>query len=67
ARAAFLEGLDALSRQVGVALHPGAGAPTMASAKKLAQRFDARIFAEHILPQVAKLHFKTTQQVLTMR
>ncbi|MEB3207230.1 MAG: ribonuclease HIII, partial [Vampirovibrionales bacterium] len=42
ARAAFLEGLDALSRQVGVALHPGAGAPTMASAKKLAQRFDAR-------------------------
>jgi ribonuclease HIII len=67
ARAAFLDGIEALSRRVGVSLHPGAGGPTMASAQRLARAYDARVLSEQILPQVAKLHFKTTQQVLAMR
>jgi len=58
ARAAYLRGLHSLSRRVGVKLHPGAGPPTLASARAFV--------AEHgkaALGEVAKVHFATTEQI----
>lgn len=58
ARAAFLRGLEALSRRVGMALPRGATHVLPAG---------RRVYAQGGLPllgQVAKLHFKTTRQVV---
>lgn len=58
ARGAFLRGLSSLSRRYGLALRAGAGQPTLASARAFIERH-----GKGELRQVAKLHFKTTDQV----
>ena len=58
ARGAFLRGLASLSRKYGVQLRAGAGQPTLASARTFIDRH-----GKGELGQVAKLHFKTTDQV----
>ena len=58
ARAEFVRRLEQLSRSFGVDLHKGAGPPVLTSGR--------RFVAQHgraALAQVAKLHFKTTQQI----
>lgn len=59
ARARFLDGLDRLSRDAGVRLLKGASDPRIVEAARevVARHGDAG------LAKVAKLHFKTTQQV----
>jgi ribonuclease HIII len=57
ARAEFLNRLAALSKNFGVNLHPGAGAPTDLSAKEF-----LKVNGKDKLGQVAKLHFKNTQK-----
>lgn len=59
ARAGFLEGLADCGKQVGHLLPKGAGAPVLAAAKELVS-----IKGIEALPKCAKLHFKTTQEVL---
>ena len=59
ARAAFLEGLDDLSRTVGMTLPKGASQIVVEAARKL-----VRQQGEEILKTVAKLHFKTRNEVL---
>lgn len=59
ARAAFLEGLEELSRTLSFTLPKGAAAHVTTAAKQLVERH-----GKEVLSDVAKLHFKTTQQVL---
>jgi ribonuclease HIII len=58
ARGAFLRGLKSLSRRFSLHLHPGAGAPTLASGRAFLETH-----GRGPLREVAKLHFKTTQQI----
>jgi ribonuclease HIII len=58
ARAGFLERLEALSREVGIALPKGATHVIGAGREVVAKGGPA------LLAQVAKLHFKTTGQIL---
>lgn len=55
ARAAFNEGIALLSREWGLHLHPGAGAPTVRAAKQFVAQH-----GKGALRNVAKVHFKTT-------
>jgi ribonuclease HIII len=58
ARAEFVHRLEQLGHSVGVGLHKGAGPPVLESGR--------RFVAKHgraALSKVAKLHFKTTQQL----
>lgn len=58
ARDAFLRGLERLGREVGVELAKGAGTPVLAAGRRIvAER------GREVLAQVAKLHFKTTDQI----
>ncbi len=59
ARAAFVSQMAALEQQWELDLHKGAGAPTLADAR----RFVA-CHGDGALQHVAKLHFRTTQQVV---
>jgi len=59
ARAAFLRGLKRLGEEIGVELPKGASPQVVAAGKRLVQRSGSEA-----LRQVAKLHFKTTQNVL---
>lgn len=54
ARAAFVEGIDMLSEQVGMTLPKGAASPVLIAGKKLVARY-----GKEILHSVAKEHFKT--------
>ncbi|MCA9527379.1 MAG: ribonuclease HIII [Myxococcales bacterium] len=58
ARCAYLRGLKSLSRRFGVHLHPGAGAPTLASGREFLARH-----GRAALDEVAKVHFATTEQI----
>ncbi len=58
ARGAFLRGLNALSRRFSMDLHKGAGAPTLASGRRFLEAH-----GRGPLREVAKLHFKTTEQI----
>lgn len=60
ARASFLEGLNLLSEQIGVVLPKGAGAKILIVGRGL-----ARQKGPDILNDVAKLHFKTTKEILS--
>jgi len=59
ARAEFLNRLSALSKNCGIDLHPGAGAPTDQSLLRFVKKH-----GRDKLSQVAKIHFKTTKKVL---
>ena len=59
ARAAFLEGLEKLGEKVGMVLPKGASAAVVSAGKALVSKH-----GEVILEEVAKLHFKTKQDVL---
>ncbi len=59
ARARFLERLEALSAQFGMTLPKGASPAVILAGQALVKRF-----GRAALRQVAKLHFKTTAQVL---
>jgi ribonuclease HIII len=61
ARARFLERLDALSAQCGMTLPKGASQLVIQAGRTLVQQC-----GEGALRQVAKLHFKTTAQVLML-
>lgn len=61
ARARFLERLEALSTQFGITLPKGASQAVVQAARSLVKQQGAAT-----LRQVAKLHFKTTQEVLTL-
>ncbi len=58
ARAAFLDGLSDLNNEYGVTFPPGAGAPVLKAGKAF-----VRDFGRERLHGVAKVHFKTTQQL----
>ena len=58
AREAFLVGLDELSREWGLELRKGAGAPADQAAREFVSTFGAERLAE-----VAKVHFKNTKRV----
>jgi ribonuclease HIII len=58
ARAEFLSHLESLSRAFGIALHPGAGAPTDQAILKFVQKH-----GHDKLSLVAKIHFKNTKKV----
>lgn len=60
ARAAFVEGIDFLSQEVGLQLPKGASSLVIAAGRKLVAKH-----GQAILNKVAKLHFKTTQEVLS--
>lgn len=59
ARAAFLEGLHKLSQEIGITLPKGASQGVVAIGKQLVAKW-----GEGILARVAKLHFKTKNDVL---
>lgn len=59
ARAAFVDGIDALGKEIGFTLPKGASSAVLDAGRKLVQK-EGRA----ILERVAKLHFKTTQQIL---
>lgn len=59
ARAAFVEGLLQLEKEMHHSLPKGANSSTIEAGKKLVQRFGA-----DILQHVGKLHFKTAQTIL---
>ncbi len=59
ARAGFLEGLEMLSQEYSMKLPKGASHAVVQMGRKLVAKFDASI-----LEKVAKIHFKTTDQVL---
>lgn len=59
ARAAFLEGLENLSKEVGITLPKGANHGIKETARKLMAEK-----GKEILGHVAKLHFKTTQEIM---
>lgn len=58
ARAAYLRVLGSLSRQWRIQLKPGAGAPTLAVARRFVS-----MHGKAALDSVAKVHFATTQQI----
>ena len=58
ARAAFLEGLEALSRETGLKLAKGAGDPVLRAGRAI-----VREHGRGALDDVAKLHFATTRQL----
>lgn len=59
ARAAFVDGIDALSKEVGMTLPKGASSQVLEAGRKL-----IREQGRGILERVAKLHFKTTLEIL---
>lgn len=59
ARAEFLRRLDGLSKQYGVKLHKGAGAPTDEAGKRFVE-----IHGHEALAKVAKIHFKNTSKII---
>ncbi len=59
ARDRFLEYLERLSGEAGLTLPKGAGAPVVAAGRKYVERHGAED-----LPSVAKMHYKTTAQVM---
>jgi len=59
ARSAFLDGLKKTGAPWSIELPKGAGAPVLTAGKSL-----VRTHGQEILKQVAKLHFKTTQEIL---
>jgi len=59
ARAGYLDGLDALSREFGTVLVPGAGARADSAASELVASN-----GPEALPRCAKLHFRNTHKVL---
>jgi ribonuclease HIII len=59
ARAAFLEGLEKLGEKVGMPLPKGASQQVIAAGKTLVSKM-----GKDILNEVAKLHFKTKEEVL---
>lgn len=59
ARAAFLEGLESLSKQFDLEIPKGASAAVVRIGKQLVRKFGPQI-----LEQAAKLHFKTKEEVL---
>jgi ribonuclease HIII len=59
ARAAFLDGLRRTGSPWAIDLPKGAGAPVLTAGKSL-----VRLHGRAILNQIAKLHFKTTQEIL---
>ena len=59
ARGEFVHRLELLSQSYGVDLHKGAGPPVLVAGR----RFVAK-HGREALGKVAKLHFKTTQQIL---
>jgi len=61
ARAAFLEGLEQLSEQIGASLPKGASQKVVETGRKLVDKF-----GKEILGTVAKLHFKTAADILCM-
>jgi ribonuclease HIII len=58
ARAEFVRRLEQLSRTVGVELHKGAGPPVLTAGRRFVEKHGGAA-----LQRVAKLHFKTTQQI----
>lgn len=58
ARAAFVEGLKELGTEFGMEFPPGAGPPVIQAGRQF-----TRTFGREALGQVAKLHFKTREQV----
>lgn len=60
ARAAFLQGLEDLSQNLGITLPKGASQKVVEIGRELVQKK-----GEEILSKVAKLHFKTREQILT--
>ena len=58
ARAAFLRHLGSLSRRFGLRLRPGAGKPTLAAGRSFLEQHGPGPLGE-----VAKLHFRTTEQI----
>lgn len=58
ARVAFLEGLKELEQEFGAQFPPGAGDPTLKAAREF-----KNTYGQAQLAHVAKLHFKTTQQL----
>ncbi len=59
ARAAFVDGIDALSKEVGMTLPKGASSQVLEAGRKL-----VREQGRGVLERVAKLHFKTTSEIL---
>lgn len=59
ARAAFVEGLSELEKEVGLLLPKGASAMTIEAGKKLVRKF-----GPEVLEKVGKVHFKTYQVIL---
>lgn len=62
ARAAFLEGLEKLSQQIGLTLPKGASSQTISVGKQLVEKYDASI-----LNTVGKVHFKTYTAILDFK
>jgi ribonuclease HIII len=58
ARAAFVEGIDRLSKMVEMTLPKGANSHVIAAGKKVLAKF-----GEPMLDKVGKLHFKTAMQI----
>ena len=59
ARAAFVNGLEELSQEVGLTLPKGASPAVISAGKALVAKYN-----EEILEKVAKLHFKTKDEIL---
>jgi ribonuclease HIII len=59
ARAAFLEGLEKLGKQFEIELPKGASSQVIKVGKQLVRKF-----GKEVLEQVAKLHFKTKEEIL---
>jgi ribonuclease HIII len=59
ARAAYLAALERLSERFGLELRPGAGAPTVRTGRQFVAQCGGAA-----LGQVAKLHFRTTVEIL---
>jgi ribonuclease HIII len=60
ARAAFVEGIDKLSETIGMTLPKGASAAVVKAGKDFVLKY-----GEERLGEVAKLHFKTRNEVLS--
>lgn len=58
ARAGFLEGMAMLSEEVGMVLPKGANSGVVTTAQKLVAKF-----GREVLNKVAKIHFKTTNEI----
>ncbi len=61
ARAAFVDGIDALGKEIGFILPKGASSLVIDAGRKLVQKE-----GRGVLERVAKLHFKTTQEILSI-